>query len=152
MTTLRTLSWLAALLLVVGACRRGPATRAGPEGAFGAFTDALRKQDVKAAFGLLSEKSRSRLEANSKALAEQSGGAIRDDAALLAFRTPHVPNPLVSIKALSQDDSKATLEVHSCQKPLDATGACPANADVQETVQMVKEGQRWVVELPEVMP
>ncbi len=151
MTTLRTLPLLAALLLAP-ACHRGPAARSGPEGAFGAFTEALRKQDVKAAFALLSEKSRARLEANAKSLAERSGGAVRDEPALLAFRTPHVPNPLVSIKALSQDESKATLEVHTCQKPLDATGACPASADVQETVLMVKEGQRWVVELPEVTP
>lgn len=140
------------LLFFLVACQRGPAVRSGPEGAFRAFTDALRKQDAKGAFALLSEKSRSRLEAASKTLSEKSGGAVKDDPALLAFRTPGLPSPLVSIKTATEDGSTATLEVHTCQKPLDAAGTCPSGADVQERVLMVKEGQRWVVELPEVTP
>lgn len=137
-------------LMLLAGCQKGPPTT--PDGTFRLFTEQLRKQDSKAAFQLLSTKSRTRLETASKALAAASEGAVKDEPALLAFRTPHLPTPLVSIKVASQSDATATLEVHTCQKPLDATGACPPDAVVQESVVMVKEAQRWAVELPDVTP
>lgn len=137
-------------LVLLAACQKGPPTT--PDGTFRAFTDALRRQDSRAAFQLLTTKSRERLEAASKALSAATDGGVKDEPALLAFRTPHVPAPLVSIKVETSTDAQATLEVRTCQRPLDTSGACPAGADVQERVTMVKEAQRWAVELPEVTP
>jgi hypothetical protein len=139
------------LLIVVGlsGCQRAPPTT--PDGTFRVFTEALKKQDAKTAFSMLTQKSRSALEARSKALADASKGTVKDEPALLAFRTPNQASPVISITVSQSDDAKAVLEVKTCRLPLDASGACPAGADVQERVTMMKEAQRWAVELPELV-
>ncbi|MBL8920938.1 MAG: hypothetical protein JNJ54_18895 [Myxococcaceae bacterium] len=140
---------LIAVALLLAACQKAPANT--PEGAFRAFNDALRRQDAKTAFSLLSEKSQALLTERSKALASGSKGAIRDEPALLTFLTPRRANPLVSISVASASEASALIEVKTCARPLDAAGTCPAGADVQERVAMVKEVQRWAVELPELV-
>jgi len=144
---MRSLPLLAALS--VAACQKGPPTT--PEAAFRAFGDAVKRQDARSAFELLGPKSRAALEARSKALAVESKGAVRDEPALLAFRTPAQPAPVVSIVVAQADEAAAVLEVKTCRQALDASGACPAGADVQERVTMTKVGQRWGVELPELV-
>ncbi len=140
---------LLVIAVVLSGCQKAPPTT--PDGTFRVFTDALKKQDAKTAFSMLTQKSRSALEAQSKALAEASKGTVKDEPALLAFRTPSQAAPVVSITVSQSDDAKAVLEVKTCRVSLDASGACPAGADVQERVTMMKEAQRWAVELPELV-
>lgn len=138
-----------AAVALLAACQKAPLT--SPEGTFRAFSDALRRQDTKTAFSLLSQKSQALLSERSKALAAASKGTIRDEPALLTFFTPRRAQPLVAVSVAQATDSSAVIEVKTCQRPLDAAGACPAGADVQERVTMVKEAQRWAVELPELV-
>lgn len=140
---------LLAFTVPLAACQKAPVN--SPEGTFRAFSDALRRQDAKTAFSLLSQKSQALLAERSKALSAASKGTIRDEPALLTFLTPRRANPLVSISVAKSDDASAVIEVKTCDRPLDAGGACPAGADVQERVAMVKEAQRWAVELPELV-
>jgi hypothetical protein len=137
------------IAVVLTGCQNAPPTT--PEGTFRVFADALKKHDVKTAFSMLTHKSRSVLEAQSKALAEASKGAVPDQPAQLTFFTPNRTSPLVSIAALHSDDVKAVLEVTTCRLGLDKSGACPPGANVQERVIMMKEAQRWAVELPELV-
>lgn len=124
---------------------------ATPEGAFRAFSDAARRQDAKTAFSMLSEKSQALLSERSKAVVAASKGTVRDEPALLTFLTPRRAAPLISISVSKVEAERALIDVKTCDKPLEAGGACPAGADVQERVTMVKEAQRWAVELPELV-
>lgn len=134
-----------AALGLAGCDRASPTS---PDGAFRAFSDAARRHDVKAALGFVSTASRAALEAQAKAVSAASGGSIKDDPADLTFFTNRRPLPLVSVKVVETAADRAVLEVHSCQQPLDESRACPAGQDVQERVTMVKEAERWQVELP----
>lgn len=137
------------VVVLLAGCQKAPPTT--PDGTFRVFSEALAKSDAKSAFAMLTQKSRSVLEAKSKALAEASKGTVKDEPALLAFRTPTQAAPVISITVAQADDTKAVLEVKTCRQALDASRACPAGADVQERVTMMKEAQRWAVELPELV-
>lgn len=144
--------WLLVLLALPGpfACERRPRTDA--EAGFRAFSDALRRRDEKAAWALVAEKSRAALQAKSKALHEASGGSIRDEPALLAFLTHQRPQPLLEVTTVEPGEARAVLQVKTCQVPLDERLQCPEGQVVQERVTMLKEAQRWAVELPQVTP
>lgn len=137
------------LVVLVAACQKAPPTT--PDGTFRVFSDTVRKQDAKTAFTMLSDKSRALLTERSKTLSAASKGTIKEEPALLSFLSPRRASPLVSVSVAKADDAKAELDVKLCNQPLDASGACPAGADVQERVTMVKEAQRWAVELPELV-
>jgi hypothetical protein len=135
------------LLASVG-CQKPSAD--SPEGAFRLFAEAMRKSDVKTAFGLLSEKSKATLGAKSKALAEASKGTLKDEPSVLLV-SPRRASPLVSVAVQEADATRAVLTVTTCREALDVGGTCPKDADVQERVTMVKEVQRWAVDLPELV-
>ena len=149
MKPLRMRTPLFVVVVVLAGCQKAPPTT--PDATFRVFTEALAKSDAKSAFAMLTQKSRAGLEAKSKALAEASTGTVKDEPALLAFRTPIQASPVISITVVQSDDAKAVLEVKTCRLALDASRACPPGADVQERVTMMKEAQRWAVELPELV-
>ncbi|MCA2978256.1 MAG: hypothetical protein INH41_24280 [Myxococcaceae bacterium] len=140
----------AVFVLSLAGCRR--ATPETPDGAFRVFAGLVAQREVKAAFGLLSQRTQAALGAKSKALSEASKGALGDEPSTLLV-SPRRPSPLVSVAVTRDDGARATLAVTTCRARLDPAGACPTEATVEERVTMVRESQRWAVELPElVMP
>ncbi len=140
---------LAVVGLVMAGCRPGPPVT--PEDTFRAFHEAVRGRDVKRAFGLLSTRSRTAAEAGARGVAERSKGTLTADAAALTFASSSKAASVLSIKVDAVSDESAVLEVHTCRRPLDASAACPKDEDMRERVTMVKEAQRWAIELPELV-
>ncbi|MDX2009743.1 MAG: hypothetical protein SFW67_06120 [Myxococcaceae bacterium] len=139
-----------ALLVVLALLGCPKATVDSPEGAFRLWADAMRRTDVKTAFSLVSTKSQAALSAQSKALADASKGSLKDEPATLLV-SPRRAAPVVGVTVATNDGARAELAVTTCREALDERGACPTGADVQERVTMVKEAQRWAVELPELV-
>jgi hypothetical protein len=140
----------AAVLLFAALMGCQKASAETPDGAFRVWADTLRKGDAKAAFAALSDTSRAALSARSKALSEASKGSLKDEPAALLV-SPRRASPVVAVAVATNDGTRAELAVTTCRDALDERGACPAGADVQERVTMVKEAQRWAVELPELV-
>lgn len=138
------------LLCVLALLGCPKATVDSPEGAFRLWADAMRRNDVKVAFGLVSAKGQAALGAQSKALAEASKGTLKDEPATLLV-SPRRAAPVVAVTVATNDGARAELAVTTCREAVDERGACPAGADVQERVTMVKEAQRWAVELPKLV-
>lgn len=138
---------LVIVVVAATACQKAPTTTTA-EGTFRAFHDAVKRHDAKAAFSLLAPTSRDALAARSRALAEASKGTVKDEPALMAFRTPRRAADLISITLAEAQEGRAVLVVKTCGLPLGPAGACPPGADVQERVTMVRDAERWGVELP----
>lgn len=123
------------VLLALAACRQ-PSWDT-PEAAYSSFSQALQRGEYQLAYQALSSESRRALESRSKQISAASGGAVRDEPWLLAFATGAKPRPLTSVKVVSQDERSAVIS---------------AAADEQTAqVRMVKEGDRWRVDLSETL-
>lgn len=118
------------LLLLVG-CRSDRTDT--PDDAYRLFSSALKRSDVTAAWDSLSAETRALLEQKSKALAEASKGAIKDEPKMLTFVSGVKVQPIGEVKVLKIDGAVALLEV-----------ADPAGKREQK---MVKVGNRWYVDL-----
>lgn len=117
-----------------------------PESAFRQFNDAVRRHDERAAFALLSASSRSALELQARQVSAALDAGVEPHA--LAFRTNRRSPALLAVEVKQATDSRAMLNVKLCQQPLDTAGTCPAGQDVQEEVTLVREAERWLIELP----
>jgi len=118
-------------VLSLAACEK---SRGGsPVDAYVSFSRAVQRGDAKAAYALLSSRTQEKLAARTKEISAASGGAIKDDAAALAFSGAPRPDPLNEVKLISQAGDQATLEVQ-------AGGGT-------ERLTMLKEKSGWKVDL-----
>jgi hypothetical protein len=127
-----------ALVLGLGllpGCRREPSA-ATPELAYRTFAEALQRGQARAAWGLLSEKTKERVKAKSKELSELSKGAITDQPEVLLFQGSR-PGAVSSITQLSADETTATLQV------VTATGTTE--------VKLVRDSGKWFVDLSDTL-
>ncbi len=108
-----------------------------PVEAYTSFSKAVQRGDSKAAYAALSQETQQRLTARAKEIAAASGGAIKDDAAALAFSGASRPEPLTEVKLVRQDGDRAVL-------------AASAGGRSQQ-VSMVRENNGWKVDLTEKM-
>jgi hypothetical protein len=129
-------SLLLVLTVSLGAGCDKPAPHT-PEAGYRAFAEALRRGDSRTAWSSLSSASRAVVEARSKAISEASKGVIKDDPALMLLQSGTRPAPVGQVKLLGSDGGTAVLEVTS--------GA------VVQQVQMVRDGDLWVVELSDIL-
>ena len=131
------LSPLLLLVTLLVACDR-PAPRT-PEAGYRAFADAVRRGESKPAWAALSKGTQSRLEARSKAISEASKGLIRDEPALMLLQSGIRPAPSqeITVKTVTSDGGTATLEV-------------AGNSGTQQ-ITMIRDGDRWLVDLSDVV-
>jgi hypothetical protein len=121
--------WLG--LAGVMACERPPPRT--PEASYRTFAEALRRSDARAAWAQLSKPTRTALEARSRAIAQASGGLIKDEPALMVFQSGTRPGPLGEIAVLRSDAGSAVLLVAGSRGP--------------QRVTVVHDGERWLVDL-----
>jgi type IV secretory pathway VirB6-like protein len=124
----------ARLLLLLALSLEGceaPAAAAGPETAFSAFSDALRRGDARTAYDALSSSTHTAVEARARAISEASKGVIKNEPAALVFQSGVKPQAAGEVKLVRQDDASAVL----------AVGSPPSE------VHLLKENGRWVVDL-----
>jgi hypothetical protein len=126
---------LAAVLLGVLAsgCER-PQPRT-PEAGYTIFLEALRKGDARGAWSQLSRSSQLVVEARAKLVSDASrqadgGVLIKNDPAAMLFQSGMRVTPPASVTVTANDGGAAMLEVGSGQQ-----------------IAMVREGERWLVDL-----
>jgi hypothetical protein len=125
------------LWFVLCACERPPAPNT-PQGSYLSFAEALRRGDSKGAWGLLSKPTQAAMEARARRISEASrlpgadgGVLIKNEPALMLFQSGNRPGPIGEVALQSSDAGAAVLTV---------------GADHQ-AISMVREGERWVVDL-----
>jgi hypothetical protein len=120
-----------------------------PEDAYTSFAQAVRigraklsagdekagRAELKTAYEALSGPTRTAIEERSKEISSTSGGAVKDDPVLLAFVTGVKPEPLEAVRTLHEEGAAATVSVTVGGKTVEQ--------------KMVKEGERWKVDLSE---
>lgn len=131
---MRLLLCLAVAVAFAAGCR-GPRWDT-PEGAYASFSQALQRRDYRTAYEALSEKTRSLIAERAKELSSASGGAVREEPALLAFAQEVKPAPLTQAKLVREEAGSATVEATA--------------GDRTQEIRMVKEGDRWKVDLSAV--
>lgn len=119
------------LLLLLLACRQPPAQT--PESAYRAFAKSIEKGQFQQAYQSLSAQTRALLEERAGAVSKSSGGAVKDEPALLAFVTAQKPAPLSEVKLLGLDGGTALL-------------AATAGENTQN-IELVHEDGGWKVDL-----
>lgn len=129
---------LGVLVLMLGGCR-GSTVATTPEGAYRAFSLAVAKGDVKRAFAALSPETQKRVAARSKAIAEASKGAVRDEPEMLLFQLPNraKSGPATQLSRVRADENSAVLAV--------------ASSEGTWEVKLVKDSGQWFVELSDAL-
>ncbi|MBL8950791.1 MAG: hypothetical protein JNK82_08450 [Myxococcaceae bacterium] len=123
------------VLVLVSGCNRPRWDK--PDEAYKAFSSAVRRSDVKVAWEALSADTRKAAEARSRALAQASGGSVKDEPMLMFFASGYKPLPQGDVKVAKEEGQSAVVEV--------AVG----DGGVSQSQRMVKEGDRWAVDLTE---
>lgn len=127
-------AWLAGFCLA-GATDCRPSQEESPVNAYNSFTEALRKGDLKTAYGYLSTETRRAIEQHTQAVSDASGGVVKGDPATWVFGGVGKAPPLTEVKLLNQDGGAATVRA--------AAGSFARN------VTMVRERTGWKVDLTE---
>lgn len=127
--------WLVVVALGGAACQRQPPVPRTPDGAYLAFAEALRKGDNKTAWASLSKPTHELVSARTKEIVQASNGLVKDEPALMLFQSGTRPAPIGEVKVLQADGSSAVLEVAAPKGP--------------QKIKMLKDGDRWVVDLTE---
>jgi hypothetical protein len=122
---------LLAALCCLGACR--PAVEDTPEAAYRAFALAANHGEDAAAFARLTASSQKALRARVAGLDATSGGAMKDEPAVLVFHGGH-GQPLSDVRLLKKQQDRATVSV-------------TAREETHE-VNLRREDGEWRVELP----
>jgi hypothetical protein len=122
--------------LFLVACER-PAPNT-PVASYRTFAEALRRGDSKTAWAQLSKPTQAVMEARAKKISEASrlpdpdaGVLIRNEPALMLFQSGNRPAPIGEVVLASSDAGAAVLTVGSDH----------------QSIAMVREGERWVVDL-----
>ncbi len=126
--------WLL-LLLAICACDRRE-LRAPEEVGYRAFAEAVRRSDAPTAWGAVSLKTKSLMEARANAISEASKGGVKSDPALMMFQSGTHGPALEGVKVLESDGGVAVLEVNA--------------AGETHRIHMVRESGRWVVDLSDI--
>jgi hypothetical protein len=126
--------WIAAFC-VAGATDCRPTQEETPVTAYNSFAEALRKGDLKTAYGYLSAETRQAIEQRTQAVTATSGGVVKGDPATWVFGGVGKPPGLTEVKLLSQDAGAATVRA--------AAGSFARN------ITMVREQKSWKVDLTE---
>lgn len=123
---------LLALLALVGC---GRARSDSPESAYKDFHKAVRQQNYKSAYALLSKPTQDALQARAQTVAQASGGSVKADP--LAFFFANVPPPadVTEVTLSSEEGDTARLNVVS--------------SNGKSQVRMVREATGWKVDLTE---
>jgi hypothetical protein len=122
-------------LLALSGCNRPRWDR--PDEAYKSFSSALRRGEVKTAWEALSADTRKAMEARSKVVAEASGGSVKDEPMLMFFASGYKPLPQGDMKVAKEEGQSAVVEVTI------------ADGGATQSQRMVKEGDRWAVDLTE---
>jgi hypothetical protein len=125
---------LVGIAALLAACERPRWDR--PDEAYKAFSQALRKGEVQAAYGALSADTKKVIEARSKAVSEASGGSVKDEPMLMVFASGYKPLPQGDLKVLKEEGQSAVVEI-------------AFDGGATQTQLMTKEGDRWTVNLTE---
>ncbi len=104
-----------------------------PDEAYRLFSLALKRGDLATGWDSLSAQTRAQLEAQSKAVAAASKGAIKDDPKLLTFVSGVKVQATGEVKVLRADATVAVLEV--------------TEGGAKREQKMVKVQDRWYVDL-----
>ena len=122
---------LVLLLLLLGACHaQAPDT---PVAGYLAFLSAVHQGDEAAAYAMLSEGTRKKLDERARELSTASGGALQNNAADWVF-SPSQPTATPSeVREVHREGNTATLEV--------------AEDGGVAAVRMVREGAGWKLDL-----
>ena len=123
--------WVICAACILAACGRPRWDR--PDEAYKAFSAAVRKGELQAAYAGLSSPSRQAIEARAKEVARASQGSVKDDPVLMLFASGYKPLPQGEVKVASENGPSAVVEV-------------TVNGTAQ-TQRMSKEGERWTVDL-----
>ena len=128
------LAWLlAACVAGVANCRQSQ--EENPVNAYNLFAEALKKADLKGAYGYLSAETRQAIEQRTQAVSAASGGVVKTDPPTWLFGSVGRPPPLTEVKLLSLDGGTATVRV--------------AGGNLSSKVTMVRERTGWKVDLRE---
>lgn len=127
-------AWLAGFCLA-GATDCRPSQEESPVTAYNSFAEALRKGDLRTAYGYLSAETRQAIEQRTQAVSAASGGVVKGDPATWVFGGVGKAPPLTEVKLLSQDGGTATVRA--------AAGSFARN------ITMVRERTGWKVDLTE---
>lgn len=122
-------------MLLAPECGRARYDR--PDEAYRSFSSALRRSELKTAWDALSTDTRKAMESRSKAAAEASGGSVKDEPMLMFFASGYKPLPQGELKVSKEEGQTAVVEV--------AIG----DGGSTQSQRMLKEGDRWVVDLTE---
>ena len=106
---------------------------ATPVEAYRSFHRHVQRGELAQAYEALSTPTREQLAARSKALAEASGGSVKDDPVALFFSNVSRPADVSEVTLESEQGDVATLRVVS--------------SGTRRTVRMVREPQGWRVDL-----
>lgn len=116
-----------------------------PELAYLAFANAARRGEIKVAASYLSSRTQAALEARLKALALALPDAGIKEEAFLALSSGVKAQPVAGLRVVRQDATQAVLAVTVGERTEN-----PAEQAVVE-VTMVKEGSRWLLEVPALL-
>lgn len=122
-------------VLALAACSRPRWDR--PDEAYQAFSAALRKNELKVAWDALSTETRKAMEERSRAVSAASGGSVKDEPMLMFFASGYKPLPQGDLKVAKEEGQIAVVEV--------ALG----DGGMTGSQRMIKEGDRWAVDLTE---
>ncbi len=124
------------LWVMLCACERAPAPST-PVGSYLGFAEALRRGDSKSAWASLSKPTQAAMEARARRISEASrlpgdgGVLIKNEPALMLFQSGNRPGPIGEVTLQSTDGGAALLTVGAGH----------------QAISMVREGERWVVDL-----
>jgi hypothetical protein len=110
-----------------------------PEAAYLAFVGAIRAQDPNRAYGALSLASRQEIDTRVWAIADASAGLVRADPATVLFQSGSklTPEGEVKVRVQTSSPDKTTLAIEG--------------ASGEVVVTMIRESDRWVVDLTEAL-
>lgn len=122
-------------LLALGGCSRPRWDK--PDDAYRSFASAVRKGEYKTAWDALSAETRKKMEERAKAVSQASGGSVKDEPMLMFFASGYKPLPQGELKVAKEEGQSAVVEITI------------ADGGVTQSQKMIKEGDRWAVDLTE---
>ena len=108
-----------------------------PTDAYRSFHRHAQKEELAQAYEALSTPTREALAARAKAVAEASGGSVKDDPVALFFSNVSRPADVAEVTLASEQGDAATLSVLSSGE--------------RRTVRMVRESTGWKVDLSQAL-